>query len=307
MSKGMTSQEARKFLPAFADGELDVEQNLRVLEQMAMDPTNTKRVMHQQQLRRACARVMCRPETCCPDALRATLAALAEDAAGNESPPAARAAGGADDEAGGGFSGDEPGPVVGVIGRWVAPLAVAAALFIAALVALNIYNQNQNATAADRYTADGLITANLASSFAKRHDQCALDPGAIMHAELFPADVDQLDDALVEHVDVAMRDAALDLSSLGYDYRIAGLCPVPGNEAVHVVYQNPEGRTLSLWIKPYDGQPTLDPGVPYFPPSEHTDHPMVVWRQDNTVFFLVGDRAEDVERARPAIHLTSAI
>lgn len=330
MNKGMSSQEARKFLPAFADGELDVEQNLRVLEQMAMDPTNTKRVLHQQQLRQACARVMCGPEKCCPDALRATLEALAKDEAGNENSPPAGVRGENPGETFGGTPGGGPGggpgalrsgaggggasenraerePVIGFIGRWLAPLAVAAVLFIGALVALNFYNPNQGAVGPDHYTADGLITANLASTFAQRHDQCSLDTSALMHSELFPAEVADLDDALAEHVGIAMKDASLDLSSLGYDYQIAGLCPVPGNEAVHVIYQNPEGRSLSLWIKPYDAQPTLDPGVPYSPPSDHTDHPMVVWRQDNTVFFLVGDRAEDVQQARPAIRLASAI
>jgi len=52
----MKESEIRKYLPAFADGELDVEQNLKVLEHMAMDPKATRRVMHQQQLKQACCK-----------------------------------------------------------------------------------------------------------------------------------------------------------------------------------------------------------------------------------------------------------
>ena len=46
-----SSNECKKYLAAFADGELDVDQNLRLLERMKMDPNATARVTHQQQLR----------------------------------------------------------------------------------------------------------------------------------------------------------------------------------------------------------------------------------------------------------------
>ena len=58
MSKSMDSKEILRYVEAFADGELDVEQNLRVLEHMAMNPTATRRVLHQQQLRQAVERVI---------------------------------------------------------------------------------------------------------------------------------------------------------------------------------------------------------------------------------------------------------
>ena len=54
----MDSKECKKYLAAFADGELDVDQNLRLLERMKMDPNATARVTHQQQLRDSVCRCM---------------------------------------------------------------------------------------------------------------------------------------------------------------------------------------------------------------------------------------------------------
>ncbi|MEM9916263.1 MAG: hypothetical protein AAF911_15015 [Planctomycetota bacterium] len=296
MAPKLTPQETAELLPAFADGELDAEQNLRVLEAMAADPTNTQRVLHQQQLKQACGRVMTSPETRCPDALRDQIIAMASEAeAASTTAPATGMSAGV---SGGG--GEDDNPVLALIGRWVAPLAVAATLFIGALVALNVMSDSGG------YTSDGLITASLAQTFGQRHAKCALGEAGPYGTELFPAEVDQLDDALVQHVGQELDGAALNLSTLGYDYKVAGFCPLPGGDSVHVIYENPEGQTLSLWVKAYDGKPTLDPGVPYVPPHDHTAQPMMVWREGDMVFYLVGDTMDDVKQAQPAIRLAVA-
>ncbi len=282
----MNHEEAHNLFAAFVDGELDTQQKLRVLELMAADPTNTQRVLHQQQLKHACGRVMDSPEMRCPDRLRQSIAGLV----GVETPIAANYA-----------SSKDADPVLARIGRWVAPLAVAATLFVGAMVALNVMNSPGG------YTADGLITARLAETFGQRHIQCALGQAAPYQAELFPATIADLDKALAQHVGQELDGAALDLSTLGYDYQVAGFCPLPGGKSIHVIYENPEGKTLSLWIKPYDEKPMLDPGVPYIPPHDHTAQPMMVWRDGEMVFYLVGDTMDDVRRAQPAIHLATAI
>ncbi|MEM7626014.1 MAG: hypothetical protein AAF333_10340 [Planctomycetota bacterium] len=307
----MKSQEARKFLPAFADGELDVEQNLRVLEQMAMDPVNTKRVLHQQQLRQACGRVMGDPAVKCPVALRQQIEEMAEAALREEGEAGngeSRSNGG--DSSGSGDLTPKPGyddrhdsPVLATIGRWVAPLAVAALLAIVGVVGLNVF---RSATSGG-YTADGLISASLAERFGDRHASCTLGEIAPYKADLFPTDIDQLDESLAQHVGQELDGAALDLSSLGYDYQVAGVCPIPGDNAVHVIYENEGGNTLSLWIKAYNGKPTLDPGVPYIPPQDHSGRPMMVWREADMVFYLVGDAMDDVKKAQPAIRLASRV
>jgi anti-sigma factor RsiW len=280
----MNSEEARKFLPAFADGELDVEQNLRVLEQMAMDPVNTRRVLHQQQLRQACARVLAAPDCCCPEVVRDTVKRLAAERG---------EAGGARVE-----SRANPPSVLARLGRWVGPLAAAAVLALALLFGLTD-------RLGDGYSGDGLVTARLAEQLGNRHDACALDPSILKGAQRFPAEVDHLDAALTDYLGTDLGDATLDLSAAGYAFVRAGLCTIPGRDAVHLLYRHADGRDVSLWLKPYDGQPTLDPGVPYRPPSAHTDRPTVVWRQGQTVFFLVADQPTDLERIPPALQ-TSA-
>lgn len=277
MSKGLNQQECRKYLAAFADGELDVEQNLQVLEQMAMDPVNTKRVMHQQQLRQACCRVMDTEAMSCPDKLREKLRCLCDDA-NKKSQRASRPS------------------VIARIGRWGGPLAVAALILFGVFVAID-------AARPASYTSDGLISAGLAERFSDRHISCGMDPSLLHQTELFPAELDQLDESLVNRIGAEMLGASLDLSTIGYDYQVASICPIPGKNAVHLMYKDPQGMKLSLWIKPYDGQPLLDSGVPYIPPIEHSGRPMMVWRDGNVVFFLVGDKAEDVRSAQPQIHL----
>jgi len=294
-SPDTTPEEERQRLHAFADGELDGDQQLRAVEQIANDPTYAKQVLHQHQLKQACGRVMDSPTMRCPDTLRDQITAMAdateteiETETAHESLSATRPEQ---------MAGDDQA-VLARIGRWAAPLAVAATLFIGALVALNVMNNPGGG-----YTADGLITARLAETFGQRHTQCSLGQGVPAESQLFPADIDQLDDTLVQHVSQELDGAALDLSTLGYDYRIAGFCPLPRGDAVHVIYENPGGQSLSLWVKAYDQQPVLDPGVPYVPPRDHTATPMMVWREGDMVFYLVGDKMDDVRRAQPAIRL----
>src|SRR5688572_13437752 len=73
----MPQSDPRKFLAAFADGELDVTQSLAVLEHMALHPDATRRVMHQQQLRHAVAQTLSGSAAPVPEPLRARVAALA--------------------------------------------------------------------------------------------------------------------------------------------------------------------------------------------------------------------------------------
>lgn len=307
MDQLMNSQEARKFLPAFADGELDVEQNLRVLEQMAMDPTNTKRVLHQQQLRRACARVMGGETIKCPEALRQQIArSFAEPSVdlGNESTDQDLRLVGTDAASASAEPPASDSPVLARLGRWTAPLAAAAVLTVAGLVGADLYRTHLGSG----YTGDGLVTASLAQRFSQRHERCSINQALPQDTELFPAELAQLDEAIAQQINQdAFNGAQLDLSSIGYDYHVAGFCPAPGKDAIHVIYKNAEGRSLSLWVKAYDGQPTLDPGVPYTPPQDHADRPMMVWREANMVFYLVGDVMDDVKKAHPAIRLASRV
>src|SRR6185295_16269856 len=69
-------KDLRKYLTPFADGELDVEQSVRVLEHMAMNPQATQREMHQQQLRQAIGRHLLARAPSAPPDLKARLETL---------------------------------------------------------------------------------------------------------------------------------------------------------------------------------------------------------------------------------------
>ncbi|MEM8738657.1 MAG: hypothetical protein AAGG38_09300 [Planctomycetota bacterium] len=298
----MNQKKLSETLSAYADGELDLRESRQALDLLAEDPAHAKRVLHQQQLKQACSRAMDRPEMKCPDELRDQLRALADDtprlagsigdtgSAPETAPPA---------EAAPAYDAAHGRPVLATLGRWAAPLAAAAALFLVATVGLNLYHANRSSG----YTSDGLITASLAQSFGDRHQKCSLGSEVPASSELFPGTLSELDRTLAEQVGPEIDGASLDLSSLGFDYQVAGVCPLPGQDAVHLIYENAQGQALSLWIKAYDGKPALDPGVPYFPPSEHAHQPMVVWREGNMVFYLVGDSMDAVKQAQPKIRL----
>ncbi len=295
----MSQSEVRKYLPAFADGELDVEQNLRVLEAMAMDPTHTRRVLHQQQLRKACARVMDRPDCCCPEELKHTLQTLcfADPQASADSVSPSFALGGteADDP----IQTTRSSPqVLARIGRWL-PAAVAAVLLIGALAVFF-------SPRADSGMAFGLGEARLAA-FAGRHKSCSSDVNKLVAGIQNPANVAALpgtiDDYFVAQLgnDQAGRiDTALDLSVLGYAFQRVGVCGLPGKNAVHVVYQAAEGtdhgKSMSLWIKPHSPDLQLIPRRLYT--AEAADgQPLLIWERNGRTYYLLGDASDDARQA----------
>jgi len=78
-----------------------------------------------------------------------------------------------------------------------------------------------------------------------------------------------------------------------------------GDGSVHVIYksQAPTGQTdcLSLWMRPFQPGSGIEPDKLYA--TEHTQHtyPMIVWRHENMVYYLLGDNYDAVERAFQAI------
>lgn len=90
MAQGMNPKHLRKFLSAFADGELATEQNLRILKRMALDPQTTRRVMHRQQLRKMVRRAMDDPALKAPETMRPQIVKLALAPVRPEQPAAAR-------------------------------------------------------------------------------------------------------------------------------------------------------------------------------------------------------------------------
>lgn len=282
--------DPQQLIAAFADGELTGEQNLQLMKLMADDPGITQQVADQQKLRQAVARAMTDESIQTPAHLRDQIMQMSIDdtpASHTETTPTARPQTGSS--------------VLAVIGRW-APAAVAAVLLIGALVALNLAD---NVGGSKLITSAKVLNASLVNEFGNRHFKCARHLTPMHGTDKFPQDLDALPGALSSYFQQPIDENALNLSALGFEFDMAGLCLLPGKGSVHVVYksQAPTGQidTLSLWLRPYDDQSTIEPGRLYKTADATDNFPMLVWRQGDMVYYLVGDSYDTVERAFDAI------
>ncbi|MEX0774879.1 MAG: hypothetical protein WD042_04090 [Phycisphaeraceae bacterium] len=284
MPKFMNDKEARKYLAAFADGELDVEQSLAVLEYMAMQPQATRRVMHQQQLRESVRRC-CAAHT---PAMQPSLRQAVEQ-------KLARAA-----------AAQRRQVVLGRVRRWV-PLTLAAMLAIVALAALwNSYQHLGPGTpipggAAGLVSNTELLPASQLERFAAKHEDCARAIDVLHNRARYPRQIAQVPDAIRDFLGQQTY-ATLDLSSLGYQFAGMGECGTPGARALHLVYQPRPGSDLrdnvSLWIAPDDGRfANVTPNTPYVATSCGSAHPLILWRHNGLIYYLVGDRADHAQQA----------
>ncbi len=281
--------DADQTLAAFADGELDGEQNLEMLKRMAQDPSTAQRVAEQQKLRRAVAQAMDDPSQKAPAELRDRISQLAQGEQARRvtqpkpTPP------------------QTGSPVLAVIGRWM-PAAVAAVLLVGALITLN----QAGGLGSDRLiTSAQILNTSMVDQFGDRHFKCARHITPMHGTDQFPQDLSELPGALSEYFDQPVDQEVLNLSSLGYEFDMAGLCVIPGKGAVHMVYksQAPTGQTdtLSLWLRPYDKRSGVESDRLYKTADPQENYPMLVWRHGGMVYYLVGDSHDSVERAFDAI------
>ncbi len=284
-------------LAAFADGELDGTQNLEMLKRVARDPSVAQRVAEHQKLRGAVAKAMNDPSMKAPAELRDKIMQMAQAqpaqseqarrvTAPKPSAPPVPATG---------------SPVLAVIGRWM-PAAVAAVLFIGAMVALN----QAGSTGNDRLiTSAQVLNASLVDQFGDRHFKCGRNISPMMGTDKFPQNLSALPGALSEYFDQPIDEEMLNLSSLGYKFDMAGLCILPGKGSVHVVYKSQASTgqtdTLSLWMRPFEQGSGIEPDKLYKAADPTENFPMLVWRQADMVYYLVGDSYDAVEKAFDAI------
>lgn len=304
MSDSLNHNQVRKYLSAFADGELDVEQSLKVLEQLAMDPATTHRVIHQQQLRKAVARCLAEPAHC-PEALRAKLAATITQA----TPGPAPAVGSTADARG--ITGRRS-ILTRPLGLW-APLATAAILLIGTMVLLLEFGRGGAAVgpAVGRGgyalvpAGTSLLPPERVAAFSSRHVRCANSLAELFRKDEFPQDVQALPAAVNRHIGNTPNHP-LDLSRIGYRYDVAGVCTLPGQGSVHILYRaTPESGhrdRLSLWIRAADEHaPRVEPGRVYVVADTSQPHPMLLWRDGDLLYYLMGDAGERVQAAAAAL------
>jgi len=85
--------------------------------------------------------------------------------------------------------------------------------------------------------------------------------------------------------------ATPDLSSIGLEFSGAGGCSFPGGKTLHVLYRSKtlSTRCVSLFVQPFEHQVSFDAGALVVLAGPTAAHPMLSWRSDRLVYFLIGD------------------
>ncbi len=315
--------DLRRYIEAFADGELDVETNLRILERMAMNPKATQRVMHQQQLRRLVDQAMREQTPQVPAGLRSRIMAISAAAALDESGRrAARAA--------------SPSSFLLRLRAW---LPAAAAVLVVAL-GFYLWSINRSGTGErqepkvvinpvtpvtpsipvtpdkpdpskatlrladlDRpvYREDLMETGRV-SRMGTRHESCSSKIDNLYRADDFSTVLTEVPAKIAKYLGPQINVSLPDLTELGYKYRGAGACSLPGGKAVHLVYRPIDSAirsdSLSLWIRSDEAKEVgIEEGKLHTVTPEGSVHPVFVWRRGSAVYYLVGERSSLMKEA----------
>lgn len=285
--KQPNEKDIRCYLWAFADGELDVQHNCDVLAKLKLDEAATKRVQHQQQLRKCVAKAMADPAKA-PADLCASIMAMTQAA----QLPERRMT----------IADALASPVRGV---WRVAAVAAVVALAATAIFLIVMGQNLQSTptrmAAVDTGAASIVPASMVERFSRRHIQCSQDPAALGPEDLFTENVHALPASISDFLGVQVTAKTLDLSVLGYELAAAGRCSIPGRGAAMVHYQASQtlGHPgyLSMWLKAYDGNPELPEGHIYAATDGQSAQSLLVWRRDQVVYYLMGSSDAPVEQA----------
>lgn len=153
-----------------------------------------------------------------------------------------------------------------------------------------------------RNTENDPVSAVLASAVTHIHVDCSRAPS--MHTADFPHELGELQDSLKKTLGGV--ESHPDLSSIGYRYIGAGPCGNPLTGTVHLLYQSnrqPVADTLSLFVTEFHGQVHVGDGKVYWVHGKDSAHPMLVWRNKELVYFLVGDAEKPVIQAADVMHV----
>ena len=223
----MNCAAVRKYIYAFADGELDVHANCDVLDHLKMCPTCGQLATEQQALRHAIARQIHSAPV--PAALRAR---LSEQLRGERIPAKKR-------------SGDR----VSILRRIGIPLAAAAALFLAALSIKQYFWQPHD----EQPPIPVLPNTTAASRVAELHE-AAIARGPENQSKDLPASLADLKPTLKDHFQDKLAAITPDLASRGFDFESANYCKVSNrleSDGVQLLYASRDkSKRLSLFSLP---------------------------------------------------------
>ncbi len=243
----MNCQDAKRFLGAFADGELETETNLAILEHVNMCPSCATRVADVQALKMSLQRIdtQQRVPAGLEERVRTSIRASgtlakgqSERAANFISRGAARTEGRGSQEGGALRVAEVAATGTGWIYRLLAPASIAAAILVAVLI--------WRWPAGDLQPDPGTVTApgasfRLVSDVGQQHVGCTR-LGPKHHRESLGWSLPSIQAELSRELSLDV--AAVDLSRFGYRFHSADSCGVMGRRGAHVVYQPQEGGPL---------------------------------------------------------------
>lgn len=259
----------RKYVGAFADSELEVQQNLEALEHLNMCPNCAKRVASITALRNALVRVY--GDAQAPRRLRSRIAASM----------------GADAVGGGSLSvGTNPRR-----SRWaqraVLPLSAAA------LLAVTVFGWQYFSSVEPRRGTITLLPGRVVSDIRERHRMCSANLARVPHHDVtLPRDPAGIEEKL--GAALCMTVLSPDYSLRGFDLIGADRCGIRGRTGAHVMYQREStGVLLSVFSLQRLGALGLVAGGGVVDQDYYvaTDTPVsvVVWHLGPQSFVLCGE------------------
>lgn len=123
-----------------------------------------------------------------------------------------------------------------------------------------------------------------------------------LHSAGYPADIAPLA-ASVEH-DLHSDQPYPNLTSISYRYRGAGPCGKGLPATAHLLYRSLRPgsvRAISVFVQPWHGQYPLEVGRLYTVSVASSPFPMLAWRTDDVVYFLLADDAPTEQAAAALI------
>jgi len=293
MTQKISPKTTDELIAALADGELEVCSCCPdLLAKLADDPCCGKKLAGQRRLRDAVCGCLEQVQSGCPDELKAKIKAMCcdDDASHTETTKSFGVQTAQPERVAG------PNPVLARIGRW-APAAVAAVLLLVAGV---LFSQaSGSASAGDPPAA--LLSVSRINQFAGRHVDCGKDPAILHDHDRFgdPASVELLPGKISDYFKRSADGMNFDLSQIGYDYQMTGACSLPGRGGLHLVYRHHDdpSKAMSLWLRPDDGSVAIEPGRLYVEAGDNLDHPVILWKANGMMYYLMGDSLEDAHQA----------
>jgi anti-sigma factor RsiW len=179
------------------------------------------------------------------------------------------------------------------IAPWVMRVAVVLLVGIAAVVFWSATRPPRAVRGSD------VVPVNWVTDTVKVHVRCS------GHADHFvPPFARELEKLPGSLKDFLGREVACpDLSKLGYRFAGCGPCAIPGGKTAHLLYRPVDGSgpCVSLFVQNDAGQLGIEKGRVYYAQDARDHTPMIVWRGEGVLYYLVGANERGLEDAAGAM------